>query len=141
MTWPQLVEFAKSVSAVIGCVVCASGFLLSIGKPLRKRIGKAIRQAAAADESKAQAETIEAALLGMQTELSLISDKLSRCIGGSRASLGNSIKHIYFKFLPNKQIPYREKEAVIMLHDAYKALGGNHGVDEIYEEIMNWEVI
>ena len=58
----------------------------------------------------------------------------------NKAVLGNSIKHIYYKYLPEKKLPLHEVESLYLLHDAYKQEHGNSFVDGIFNEMINeWE--
>lgn len=136
-----IIEGAKNVSAVVGCITGAGALCVAVVKPLRKRFAQFIRRVANAKEHEDNIELVNERLDALTSSLETISDKLDRVCKGTKASMGDSIKHIYFTYYKEKKIPYREKEAMIMLHDAYKALNGNHGVDEMFDEAMTWEVI
>lgn len=136
-----IVEGAKNISAVIGCVTGAGALCVAAIKPLRKRFTAFIRRVTNAKEHEDSIRIVNEKLEALSESIEKISDKLDRVCKGTRASMGDSIKHIYFTYYKEKRIPYREKEAMIVLHDAYKALNGNHGVDEMFDEAMTWEVI
>lgn len=136
-----IVEGAKNISAVIGCVTGAGALCVAAIKPLRKRFTAFIRRVTNAKEHEDSIRIVNEKLEALSESMEKISDKLDRVCKGTRASMGDSIKHIYFTYYKEKRIPYREKEAMIVLHDAYKALHGNHGVDEMFDEAMTWEVI
>ena len=61
----------------------------------------------------------------------------------SRTLLGNEIRKIYYDHLDKDNLSFtvRQKEYLVKLYDQYKALGGNHFIDEIFSHMMEWEVV
>ena len=60
---------------------------------------------------------------------------------GQRCLLRADMLRIYYKNRDAGKIRQYEKENFIYEYKAYKALGGNSFIDDIYEEIRHWEVI
>ena len=60
---------------------------------------------------------------------------------GERCLLRSEMLRIYYSNEEKKTIRQYEFENFIKLYNAYKALGGNSFIDEIYEEIKTWRVI
>lgn len=141
MEFNWLIDGAKNISAVIGCVTGVSTLCVAAIKPLRKRFAAFIRRVTNTKEHEDSIRTINEKLETLSENIGAMSDKLDLVCAGTKANLGDSIKRIYFTYYKEKKIPYREKNTMIMLHDAYKALHGNHGVDEMFNEAMTWEVI
>lgn len=80
-------------------------------------------------------------LTGIREENAGQTSQLNVLACTNQAALGNAIKHIYYTYQADKAFPIYEKEALILLHDAYKSVHGNHFVDTIYGEMMQWNVI
>ena len=60
---------------------------------------------------------------------------------GQRCLLRADMLSMYYKNRDANQIRQHEKENFIFEYKAYKALGGNSFIDDIYNEIRRWEVI
>ena len=60
---------------------------------------------------------------------------------GQRCLLRADMLRTYYKHRDSDQIRQHEKENFIFEYKAYKALGGNSFIDDIYEEVRRWEVI
>ena len=60
---------------------------------------------------------------------------------GQRCLLRASMLSTYYRNRDTDQIRQHEKENFIYEYKAYKALGGNSFIDDIYEEIRHWEVV
>ena len=60
---------------------------------------------------------------------------------GIRCVLRDRMLSIYYKHREEKQIRQYEKELFVLHYKAYKAMGGNSFIDDIYAEIRTWEVI
>ena len=54
--------------------------------------------------------------------------------------LRDSITRLYFKYLPEKQVPAYGRKDMVNLFESYKRLGGNSYVKTVYEEFMDWPV-
>ena len=71
----------------------------------------------------------------------------SRVIGvkqlreGQKCLLRSEILHIYYKHLDDGEIPQFRRQNVDYLYKAYKELGGNSFIDDVYEEIRDWKII
>ena len=63
---------------------------------------------------------------------------LNRSKEGERCLLRSEMLRIYYQYLETKKIRQYEFENFIKLYQAYKALGGNSFIDEIYNEVTTW---
>lgn len=66
---------------------------------------------------------------------------LNRSKEGERCLLRSEMLRIYYQYLETKKIRQYEFENFIKLYQAYKALGGNSFIDEIYNEVTTWTVV
>lgn len=66
---------------------------------------------------------------------------LNRSKEGERCLLRSEMLRIYYQYLDTKKIRQYEFENFIKLYQAYKALGGNSFIDEIYNEVTTWTVV
>ena len=60
---------------------------------------------------------------------------------GQKCLLRSEILHIYYKHLDDGEIPQFRRQNVDYLYNAYKELGGNSFIDDVYEEIRDWKII
>jgi len=60
---------------------------------------------------------------------------------GRRCLLRSDMLHIYYKNKESEQIRQYEKENFLFEYKAYKALGGNSFIDDIYEDLRHWDVV
>lgn len=60
---------------------------------------------------------------------------------GEKCLLRCEILNIYYKGLEKHEIHQYEAENLVKLYEAYKALGGNSFIDEIYSDIIEWRVV
>lgn len=60
---------------------------------------------------------------------------------GQRCLLRADMLAIYYHNRGKDQIRQHEKENFIYEYKAYKALGGNSFIDDIYNEVRKWEVV
>lgn len=66
---------------------------------------------------------------------------LSRLIEGQRCQLRTAMLRTYYSCKDSKQIRQYEAENFHKNYHAYKALGGNSFIDDIYKDVREWEVI
>ena len=60
---------------------------------------------------------------------------------GQRCLLRASMLSTYYRNRDADTIRQHEKENFIYEYKAYKALGGNSFIDDIYNEVRRWEVV
>lgn len=77
----------------------------------------------------------------MIEELEKVKGQLVQSKETDLAILRNTITHLYYKYLPDKAMPYYERENLISLYQQYAYLDGNSYIHDIYEEMLKWEVI
>lgn len=62
-------------------------------------------------------------------------------VEGFRCHLRSDMVNLYYRHKDTKTLRQYEKENLIKLYAAYKALKGNSFIDDLYEEMMEWEVV
>lgn len=60
---------------------------------------------------------------------------------GHKCILRSDMLHVYYKNRELDKLRQYEMENFIMEYKAYKALGGNSFIDNIYKEVCTWEVV
>ena len=60
---------------------------------------------------------------------------------GQKCLLRADMLRTYYKNKDGDKIRQHEKENFIYEYKAYKALGGNSFIDDIYNEVRQWEVV
>ena len=129
MTIATLWTILKGFGAVAGLMITFITFFSLISKKPRETFRKVIRE-----------ESINANQ-DLKNDLDEIQVGLNCAKENDLAILRNTITHIYFKYKDQKKIPHYEKENVLSLYERYDALGGNHYVHNIINEIEGWEEI
>lgn len=66
---------------------------------------------------------------------------IKRIANGTKCQLRSEMLRIYYHNHQNNSIRQYEYENFVALYEAYKALGGNSFIDEIYEKIKDWEIV
>ena len=67
--------------------------------------------------------------------------KLDNLLKSSNDTMRIELLRTYFKYRPYKKIPQWAKEAADHLHTDYKAQDGNSFVEDLWEQIVTWEVV
>ena len=82
-------------------------------------------------------------IFGLLTFLVKLWHKLKDVVGGQQCQLRNDITSIFYAHVDETPPTLREYERknVEELYEGYKALGGNHFVDDIYHKMREWNVI
>ena len=133
-------EIVKGIGTIIGVILSFITLLTLFCKPLRKRIGNSIRKAADTEQTGERLDELRA----MMQQVMASGEERRQAIEQFRESqlslLRDSITRLYFKYLPDKQVPSYERKDMTELFSSYEKLGGNSYVKTIYEEFMEWEV-
>lgn len=66
---------------------------------------------------------------------------VKRIVEGQRCQLRTAMLHTYYDCKDSKTIRQYERENFDKLYIAYKKLGGNSFIDDIYEKIRSYAVI
>ena len=66
---------------------------------------------------------------------------IKRIANGTKCQLRSEMLRIYYHNHQLSKIRQYEYENFVALYEAYKALGGNSFIDEIYEKIKDWEIV
>ena len=64
-----------------------------------------------------------------------------KTLEGERCLLRSQMLGTYYRNKDSGQIHQYELENFLKLYDAYKALGGNSFIDDVYKEVTKWEMI
>lgn len=144
----EILENIKLLGGLATAVLSIIMLTTALVKPVRNKfvswLNKTIVSDIAEKNVNSLNDTVDKVLLTLK-EINEKQDQQSRMLkinaDGLRASIGNSVKHIYYTYLPGKALPAREKEAIVSLYAAYKKLNGNYYVKLIFEEMMDWEIL
>ena len=61
-------------------------------------------------------------------------------VEGERCHLRSDMVQTYYHCKDTKTIRQYERENFDKMYEAYKALGGNSFIDDIYREVKKWEI-
>ena len=81
-------------------------------------------------------------VISFLSALLVIAKKIRKIGGGQQCQLRNDITSIYYKHC-DEQVPTLrefERKNLDALYEAYKELGGNHYIDDLYTVMRNWKV-
>lgn len=59
---------------------------------------------------------------------------------GQKCQLRSDMLRTYHKNKAERKLRQYEAENFVMMYQAYKAMGGNSFIDEIYEHVTKWDV-
>ena len=59
---------------------------------------------------------------------------------GQKCQLRSDMLRTYHKNKESRKLRQYEAENFVMMYQAYKAMGGNSFIDEIYEHVTKWDV-
>ena len=59
---------------------------------------------------------------------------------GQKCQLRSDMLRTYHKNKATRKLRQYEAENFVMMYQAYKAMGGNSFIDEIYEHVTKWDV-
>lgn len=137
---PIIIAIMQGIAAVISSGMVIFGFIIMICKPLRNKIKTWVKRVAVAEDEKVL-EKIDEKIDKVVDGVTKTETRIDLLCEVDREQLKNFIKNVYYKYLPKKTLPIHEKHAVISQYGYYKKLGGNHFIEEIYNEMMKWDVI
>ena len=61
-------------------------------------------------------------------------------IEGEKCLLRSELLRIYYRGKVRKELRQYDHENFIKLYEAYKSLGGNSFIDNVYSEVQDWEI-
>ena len=133
-------EVVKNIGTVIGLVLSAITLITLCCKPLRRKMGNVIRKASNMEETSAALEEVRAMLQQMVATQEVNQELMTHFQESQLSLLRDSIIRLYFKYLPERQVPAYGRKDMVNLFESYQKLGGNSYVRTIYEEFMDWSV-
>lgn len=69
-----------------------------------------------------------------------ISQEQEKIREGQKCQLRTDMMRTYYKNRDDKKLRQYEAENFVMMYEAYKAMGGNSFIDEIYGHVTKWDV-
>lgn len=115
------------IMPIISGLILFATFLTVVIKPIRVAVINWIRKKTGSNESECQLKELK--------------DIVNSLVGANRSMLRNDITAIYYRYLDAESLPAYEKENLVELHESYAALKGNHYIEEIYRDMLAWDVV
>lgn len=69
-----------------------------------------------------------------------IREEQEKIADGQKCQLRTDMMRTYYKNRDSKKLRQYEAENFVKMYQAYKAMGGNSFIDEIYHHVTQWEV-
>ena len=133
-------EIIKDIATVIGLILSAITLITLCCKPLRRKIGNVIRKASNMEETSQALDEVRAMMQQIMATEESKQELMTHFQESQLSLLRDSITRLYFKYLPEKQVPAYGRKDMVNLFESYQKLGGNSYVRTIYEEFMDWPV-
>ena len=133
-------EIIKDIATIIGLVLSAITLITLCCKPLRRKIGNVIRKASNMEETSEALEEVRAMMQQLMATQESNQAMMENFQESQLSLLRDSITRLYFKYLPEKEVPAYGRKDMVNLIESYQKLGGNSYVRTIYEEFMDWPV-
>ena len=67
--------------------------------------------------------------------------EFSKIIAGLKCQLRSGMLHTYYKNHEGKTIRQYELENFLLQYKAYKAMKGNSFIDDVYREVLTWQMV
>lgn len=68
-------------------------------------------------------------------------DKLDTVVAGIKLIMLDRVRFLGKQYIANKGVTLEDKENLIEMHKAYKALGGNGHLDTVMDEVDNLPIV
>ena len=133
-------EIVKDIGTVIGLVLSAITLITLCCKPLRRKIGNVVRKASIMEETSQALDEVRAMMQQLMATQESNQAMMKNFKESQLSLLRDSITQLYFKYLPERQVPAYGRKDMVNLFEAYSRLGGNSYVRTIYQELMDWPV-
>ena len=147
----ELIEAVKLTGSIAGAITATFACVALFVKPIRAWMIKKIQGASHSSQlekvleenQKALAEVkklLEEHIVADEKWKKEVSENFKEQTETDIVQLRNTINHIYDKNYEVKSLTMRDKESLIDLFDRYKAIGGNHNVEQKYNEMLSWDI-
>lgn len=147
----EIIAMLGKLSGGIGSLLVIFGFIATVFKPIRKKIGEAIIKLARTPLLIERLDNIDKNIAGITDDLTAVKTKLEIHATENSIDIKNAnraqmmsvrcqIRDIYVYNLPKKTLSIREQRDIHDLYDAYLALGGNSYIHTMVEEMKEWQV-
>lgn len=140
MTVATLWAIFKGIGSAVGIIITLATFWGLISKKPRAALHDMILKGCKEANSELE-QDIKSFKDNTDKKLETIDRKIKSSEENDLAILRNTITHIYFKYKDEKRIPHYEKENVMYLYARYQALNGNSYIQNVVQEIKDWEEI
>ncbi len=151
-------QIIKLISELISSVLIIAGFIITIFKPIRKKLADFIVRTSGVptcddkiDSSMTAINNLDKALenhikisKSENTEaintLEQLNRKLDSSLEAQRNTCRNTITDMYYKYASKGIMPRYKHELLIKTYTNYKSMGGNSFIDELYEEMKDIKI-
>lgn len=86
-------------------------------------------------------EEIKGLVVGQSEELKKIKNSVDILNVSQMDLMRYNMNRLYYKYRPHKKILDCDKKAFIKLYNDYHDMGGNTWIDQLYREVMSWEIV
>lgn len=86
-------------------------------------------------------EEIKGLVLDQGQQLKAINNSVNILNVSQMDLMRYNMNRLYYKYRPHKKILDCDKKAFIKLYDDYHDMGGNTWIDQLYREVMSWEIV
>lgn len=86
-------------------------------------------------------EEIKGLVLDQGQQLNAINNSMNVLNVSQMDLMRYNMNRLYYKYRPHKKILDCDKKAFIKLYDDYHDMGGNTWIDQLYREVMSWEIV
>ena len=127
-------ETVKNIAAILGAMLSLSAVITLCCKPIKLYIANALKKYQSEQDDKVKQNTLKATL-------KRIENKLDATVAYTIEARRGEIKHMFYKYIDNKTLPYYEKMHMLQIEDIYvNKLQKNHYTEGLIEEMKTWSV-
>ena len=70
-----------------------------------------------------------------------VGKEFGKIMDGVKCQLRSGMLHTYYKHREDRTIRQYELENFMLQYKAYKAMKGNSFIDDVYQEVVSWEML
>lgn len=140
-----MIETAKNIAAVVGCVLSAITLSGIIFKPIRKQIVNYIKTQSGKSELEQKLENIQEMLQQHIDDDKVfkqrMDDSMAITLDFTEKQCRNLIKEKFYKYRDTRTLPLYEKKTLLDIEDLYiKRMHKNHWGQTLINEMKKWNI-
>ena len=134
-------ETIKNIAAILGVILSLASVITLCSKPIKAYIANSLAKYKKEQEENNHNETIKETLTRLEAKIDEIKLLNDATVKYTIESCRDDVREIFFKYLPEKTLPYYVLKHVEYIEDIYvKTFHKNHYTKGFIDEMKTWTV-